>query len=267
LLSYHTAKHRLIAPVLQELQPRQLLPSLMAGLIVSVIAVIISTAFASLIFSGELSDYIAQGIALAISAAIIVGTVVALFSHCSQTIAMVDEDTAPVYALLVSLVIASMPAGASAAEMLASAIAAIFLSTLLAGIGLTLLGVFKFGALIQFLPHSVMGGYFSALGWLLVVGGLRVATGLEFESIGEIAFSMQTDSLLGWLPALFFVLWLLFMNKRIARSRLLPVTILVAVPAWYALAILAGYTPEGLMQSGMLIGPFSGEGAGSERRI
>jgi SulP family sulfate permease len=235
--------------------------ALLPGIFSGVLVVVMSVSFAALIFSGDLSGYIVQGIELAISAAIIVGILIALFSHCRQTISMVDEDTAPVYALLVSLVVASLPPGMSPAEMLTSAIAAVVLSTLLAGLGLTLLGVFKFGALVQFLPHSVMGGYFSALGWLLVIGGLRVATGTELASLEEIAVSMRSDSLLVWLPAMLFVLWLLLMKKRIPRSRLLPGTILVAVPAWYALALQAGYTPQGLMQSEMLVGPFSGEGA------
>jgi SulP family sulfate permease len=235
--------------------------ALLPGLFSGVLVVIMSVSFAALIFSGELSVYIPQGIALAIATAVIVGIGLALFSDCRQAIYMVDEDTAPVYALLVSLVIAALPAGTSPAVIFASCIAAIVFSTVLAGVGLTLLGVLKFGGLIQFLPHSVLGGYFSALGWLLIAGGLRVATGTEFTSLDEISYSMRADSLLAWLPALFFVLWLMSMNRRIPRSRLLPGTILFAVPAWYALAMLAGYTPQSLMQSGMLLGPFSSEGS------
>jgi SulP family sulfate permease len=236
---------------------RALVPGVFSGTLV----VILSVSFAALIFSGDMSGYIAQGISLAISAAIIVGIGGALFSHCSPTISMADEDTAPVYALLVSLVFASMPAGATPAEIFASAIAAILLSTIVAGCGLALLGFFKFGGLIQYLPHSVMGGYFAAVGWLLLIGGLRVATGMELNSLAEVTVLFQSGFLSGWLPVVLFVAWLLLMENRLSRSHLLPGTVLAAVIAWYALALGTGLTPQDLMQKGLLIGPFANQQA------
>ena len=159
-----------LTPVLIQ-QTQAISQALVPGFFSGVLVVIMTVSFASLIFSGSLSVYIVQGISLAINSALIVGLGVTLFSRCKPVISMADEDTAPVFALLVSFVVTSMPVSSTPQEAFVTAIAAIVATTLISGAGLALLGFFRFGAFIQFLPHSVMGGYFSAVGWLLVVGG------------------------------------------------------------------------------------------------
>jgi len=72
-------------------------------------------------------------------------------------------------------VVQAIAGTASADVVFASVIASIVIATIVSGIGLALLGAFRFGAFIQYLPHSVIGGYFAALGWLLIVGALVVA--------------------------------------------------------------------------------------------
>ena len=52
---------------------RDLGPALLPGVLSGTLVVIFSVSFAALIFSGELSAHIVQGIGLAISTAIIVG--------------------------------------------------------------------------------------------------------------------------------------------------------------------------------------------------
>jgi SulP family sulfate permease len=57
----------------QAFAPRQLLPSLMAGLVTGIIAVTVSTAFAALIFSGELAGYLPLGIGFMLFGSIVIG--------------------------------------------------------------------------------------------------------------------------------------------------------------------------------------------------
>lgn len=112
----------------------------MPGLFAGALVVIMSVSFSALIFTGSLSGYVAQGIALAINAAIIVGLSISLFSRCQPVISMADEDTAPVFAVLVAFIVAATPAASGPGDLFATALAAIIVSTIVAGMGLTILG-------------------------------------------------------------------------------------------------------------------------------
>ena len=242
-------------PVLMQ-QMRAITQALVPGLFSGTLVVILSVSFATLIFSGSLSDYIVEGISLAINTAIIVGLGITMFSRCKPAISMVDEDTAPVLALLVSFVVASLPASASSEEAFATAIAAIVATTLISGVGLALLGFFRFGAFIQFLPHSVMGGYFSAVGWLLVAGGLKIGSFSNLATWGEVVQLFAFSELVRWLPAVAIAIFLMVMKKRIPRNILLPSTVLIAIVAWYLVLWASGSSPGSALQSGLLLGPF-----------
>jgi SulP family sulfate permease len=230
--------------------------ALIPGLFSGVLVVILSVSFASLIFSGNLSGYIVEGISLAINTAIIAGLGIAFFSRCRPAISMVDEDTAPVFALLASFVVASVPSTGSPDEVFITAIAAIIATTLISGAGLALLGFFRFGAFIQFLPHSVMGGYFSAVGWLLVVGGLRVGAASNLQTWDELAQLITPGELAGWLPAVAIAAVLIVLKSRIPRNILLPSTVLLAILTWYLVLWAMGSTPGDAMHKGLLLGPF-----------
>ena len=49
-------------------------------------------------------------------------------------------------------------------------------STLAMGLVYLLIRWFRLGKLVRFMPHPVMGGFLAGTGWLLVVGGIGVAT-------------------------------------------------------------------------------------------
>ena len=60
-----------------ERDSRQLLPNLGAGLIIGLLQIFMALSFAALIFSGDLSGYLSQGIGLALVGTIISGLIIA----------------------------------------------------------------------------------------------------------------------------------------------------------------------------------------------
>src|SRR6266487_278427 len=76
------------------------------------------------------------------------------------------------------------PAGAAPAGWLgsrqialsATVGAAIVLTTLATAATFLLLGQFRRGSLVRYLPYPVIGGFLAGTGWLLVLGGLGVMT-------------------------------------------------------------------------------------------
>lgn len=227
------------------------------GLFAGSMMVILTVTYAALIFSGELSQFVAQGIALSISSLIIVGLMMTLFSASPHFIAQLDDDTAPIFALLLSFLAASLPVGISAELLFINVLAAIFISTLVAGLVLTIFGWFNFGSFVQFLPYSVMGGYFAAVGWLLLVGALGMLTGLEFDSIDSVATLFSPDMLVRWVPAVIVGVWLRAMSGRIPKGLLLAGTVSLFTAAIYGYAALMGSGPVELMEAGFLMGPFA----------
>ena len=57
------------------------------------------------------------------------------------------------------------------------------IATLMAGVILVLLGVFKLGALIKFIPHPLVTGFTSGIGVLIAVNEIRDFFGLRIESM------------------------------------------------------------------------------------
>ena len=78
----------------EELTGQNIVAILLAGLIAGVVTLIMSVSFAALIFNGDLAPFISTGITLAVSTAVVSGTLVALLSACRPVIAMSDDDTA-----------------------------------------------------------------------------------------------------------------------------------------------------------------------------
>src|SRR4030095_12432893 len=79
-----------------------------------------------------------------------------------------------VVALIAASIAATVPAGTGREALYATVIAAIVLTTLLTAATFLLLGQFRLGALVRYLPYPVLGGFLAGTGWLLVLGGGRL---------------------------------------------------------------------------------------------
>ena len=134
---------------------------LLAGAIAGVVTLISSVSFAALMFSGKLTPFIAQGITVLVSTAVVAGSLFSLLSRCRPMVAMPDDDTAPVLALMVTLVLASFPADTPGEVLFITAFGALACTAIATGIALSALGFFRLGSLVRYLPYSVMGGYFA----------------------------------------------------------------------------------------------------------
>ena len=82
--------------------------------------------------------------------------------------------------------IVALGAAAAAASLVAAEPAVRFatVSVLMAGTTIAmaatylLVRAFRLGALVRFTPHPVMGGFLAGSGWLLLIGGIGLTTGV-----------------------------------------------------------------------------------------
>ncbi|MBQ1231481.1 MAG: STAS domain-containing protein [Clostridia bacterium] len=140
---------------MKKYSPEQFTKDVVAGVIVAIIALPLSIALA-----------LASGVepACGIYTAIAAGFFVSLFGGSRIQIA------GPTAAF------ASIVAGIVAAQGMDG----IFIATILAGIMLILMGIFRFGALIKFIPHTITTGFTSGIALTIFIGQIKDFIGLTY---------------------------------------------------------------------------------------
>ena len=88
--------------------------------------------------------------------------------------------------------------------------------TVLSGAIFLVLGMLRRGNLIRFVPYPVVGGFLAGAGWLLLKGGIYVASG-ESPSQTPIWDLRDSSVLQLWLPALAFGSILLITTRLVKR--------------------------------------------------
>ncbi|MBP6682307.1 MAG: SLC26A/SulP transporter family protein [Halioglobus sp.] len=242
--------------MLREFNAERVIAILLAGIIAGLVTLITSVSFAALMFNGKLAPFISSGITILIATAVVGGSIFSLFSSCRPLVAMPDDDTAPILALMVTMVVAGFPAGTPAEVLFVTAYGALACTAVLTGLALALLGIFRLGSLVRFLPYSVMGGYFAGAGLLLIQGALRVVSDLPLQSAADFMGLVEPDILWRWLPAVLAAAFIRWAILHWFKSLAMPAAIFVLLGVFFATAALLGLSPSELMADGWLVGPF-----------
>src|SRR3546814_3241726 len=140
-------------------------------------------------------------------------------------------------------------------DMVAALIVAIAASTICTGLCFYLLGRFRVGGLIRFIPYPVMGGVLAGLGWLLLQGGLSVLTG-ETLRIETAAFFLEPDTLLRVGLGAVAGAVLLSVTRRVHHYLTLPGLLAGGIALFYAVVFLLGGDLQSIGEDGWLLGPF-----------
>lgn len=231
-----------------------LLVGLLSGLLTGSVTVIASVSLAALIFAGDLSGHLAEGIRIALVTAVVIGTIVSLRGSCGVAIAIPQDRTAPILAIMAANIAAAAPAGASADQIFAATFAAIVATTVVTGLFLLGLGVFRAGFLMRFMPYSVLAGFFAGTGWLLLLGGLRVATGLDLAGVADVGRLADSELAPRSLAGLAVALSILTASRFVSYAIALPSVLLLSTAVMFAAALGNGVTVEQLMDNGWLLG-------------
>jgi SulP family sulfate permease len=145
-------------------------PSLVGGLVSGFYVAIFMFAYAFLIFTGELTPFLPNGIGALLFGAIAIGLIMALTSAIPSLIAAPNDNPVAITAILAIAITESMPTSASAEETFTTVMINIALSTLLVGIVFVLIGRFKLANLVRFIPYPVIGGFLAGTGLIIFRG-------------------------------------------------------------------------------------------------
>lgn len=226
------AQFKIFAPLIDQFQPQNLFPSLSAGLVTGIIAVIRAISYAAIIFAGSLSDYLSTGVGMAIFSNAAIGMVVALLAPFPGIIATPLAAPTAVFATLASAIAAGMSGSFPPQEILLTVVAAMVISTLLAGLLLLLLGRLKLGNKVQLIPYTVIGGFMGGTGLILLQGSLQVMTNIEFN-FSQLSTYLQPEVLPNWVTGVLCAVILLVVSERYKHFLVIPGTLLVFIAIFY----------------------------------
>jgi sulfate permease, SulP family len=229
------------------------------SLIVSLLLIIMSISYPSLIFAGELEKFSGMGIQMALLSATILCIVLTVFSTCPGAVGVAQGETAAVLGLAAASLTDGFTESGNAHQLLPTVMATIVLSGLLVSLVFTLLGSFKLANLIRFIPLPVMGGFLAGVGWLLFSGAVKSLTGLPafFTALPAL---LKPDMILRWLPGLISaVVLLLLQHYRRSVFNLIGIVIAIVTLFWLAVWLL-GISPSALSRDGWLLVSTAGQG-------
>ena len=231
------------------------IPSLIAGTISGIIFVVSAMALAALIFTGPLSSYLPQGIGI-----LLVGSIIfALFSALTATYPLILSAPQDIPIAILALMAVSIGAGINgqmvAEEAFQFIFVAIGVTSVLVGLFFWILGHFRLGKLVRFIPFPVVGGFLAGTGWLIVKFSFTMMTDMDLTLVNLEHF-IESHILFQWFPGLVFAVVMLLAGRRFSHYLLTPGILTGSIILFYGIMFVQGFTFGELENRGFLLGPF-----------
>tara|TARA_Y100001958_G_scaffold159131_1_gene159359 strand:- start:283 stop:2472 length:2190 start_codon:yes stop_codon:yes gene_type:complete len=225
-----------------------------SGIAIALLSLSYALSYGALLFTSPLlTPYIGYAITAALITTVVTGIAVAYLSRMKFSIAGPDSSSVAVIASLFFLVSQSLSDKGLQGEALALATLTIMvLITLLTGVVMFLLGYFKLGNFIRFVPISVAGGFLAAAGCLMVSGAIVLATGLDpmdVSSFSEIS-DLQIIKLMAVLALAVFY-W--YVSGYIDNNLALPAAIFGSIFLAHTIFTYYGLSIEQAQEMGLLL--------------
>jgi SulP family sulfate permease len=230
-----------------------IISNLTSTAILGILNTSIVVSFATLIFAGTCPEYFASGVAFFLLAGSIGSILIALFSSYEGTIGCLQDVPSAISGLM-AVSLAGMLAGSSQETIFANIFAVILIATLMTGIAFVLLGYFKLGNMVRFIPYPVMGGFLAGTGWILFKAGLDVSTGMSFNLPQILSFISQVNV---WQLAcgVAFGLWFFILSRYFSSNVLMAASVVISIVIFFIVAGLLDISTAQLEKQGWLLGP------------
>jgi sulfate permease, SulP family len=247
-----------LAEIKKEFQPSNILASLTAGLIATVVSISLQISLAALIFSGDLSQFLGSGIGLMLFGAFVMGIIITLTTSQPGMIGVPQSTPAAILGLLAAGIAFSMK-GSPPQIIYATVLAATVLTSLLTALFFLLLGYFRASTFIRYIPYPVVGGFLAGTGFLLSKGAFALVVNSPL-SLGNLSNLFVYNTLINWLPAVIFAVGLLLVLRRSNHFFITPGAILLATGLFYGYLVVAHIPISEAAARGWFLGSFPSHG-------
>ncbi len=237
-----------------------------AGVIIGAVETVLAVAFAAFIFGGLLQENLPDGIGLYLAAAALTVATFAWRGGRRGIVGSVQDAAAAVLAGAASAAAAKAAQlqqvaaivklkDYEAPDVFLTVIAATLVVTVLCGVFFLVLGWRRWGNLIRFVPYPVVGGFLAGTGWLLLTGGIYVASRVQIH-LNRVDDLARPYTLVRWLPALAFGVILLLAVRIVRKPLVIPVMIGIGLAVFVLVALANGSGLDELREGRWLLGPF-----------
>ena len=242
------------------------LAQLAAGLIIGGVEVVLAVAFAALVFAGATPSRLGDGIGLYLVAAALTlgflawragerGVVGSVQDAATAVLSILALSTAYKASTLVLLCQNASVGKCEVPDVFLTVVAATLVVTVSCGAIFFVLGTFRLGNLVRFIPYPVVGGFLAGTGWLLFKGGIYIASGVELH-FRTIQLLVSPVTLKHWVPALAFGVLLYVAVRLVKKPLVIPIVLGIGL-VLFAIGMLAtGSSIEAAKHGRWLLGPF-----------
>jgi sulfate permease, SulP family len=239
---------------------------LAAGLIIGAVEVVLAVAFAALVFAGATPARLGDGIGLYLVAAALTlgflawragmrGVVGSVQDAATAVLSILALSTAFKAANIVRVCQTASVGECEVPDVFLTVVAATLVVTLSCGAIFLLLGVFRLGNLVRFIPYPVVGGFLAGTGWLLFKGGIYIASGVELH-LRTFDLLVSAVTLKRWVPALAFGVILLLAVRRVKKPLVIPIVLGIGIVLFAIGMLVTGSSIDAAQQGRWLLGPF-----------
>lgn len=216
------------------------------GVILALVNVLLAIALVSLIFRGQLGEFLSAGIGLGVVGSAIVGMVIALGSRFPGMLAGVQDASAAIIGLSAASIAGAL-AGAAAFD---TVVAMVVATSVVTGLAFLAMGYLGWGEIARFVPFPVIGGLLAGTGYLIVTGSIAIL------GIGSISDVLDVEAAGSFWPGLVLAALFFLATRRDWSSRVYLAILVVAVAAFHAVTRSAGVGRGQAMGREWLLGPF-----------
>jgi sulfate permease, SulP family len=211
----------------------------LGGAAASVLTATFGLSYSLLIFSGPLAPFMSFGVATTFITSAILGGVIAWRSSFPFAIGAPETSTAAMTAILASSIVEQVTAADPSAPVIGPVLLTLAMASIATGIVLCGFGMARMGRAIRYVPYPVVGGFLGATGCLILLGAIRVITGIRLQP-GTLNQFMGPLTLyeLGAAGVMALVLYLTWHRSRTPFG--LPIILIVGVIAAHVAFYLAG---------------------------
>lgn len=230
------------------------------GLIDGVDNVLWSVVYASILFSGGLTGYLAVGSEIIIVGWMIVCLFVALTSPLSVHIANTDDQAVLILAPIAATVAVQTTSSGGDAAGLSTLLAILAATTISFSVACFAVAAFGVARLLDLVPFPVICGFMASVGWLMLNGGVEVATGLSIRpDILNLTFGTPAFQIL--VASAIFGIFLWRLISVFDQTWILPVTFVGFALVHHLIANFLGVDQTEQITNGWLIEPVTSQGS------
>lgn len=239
------------APLASGSRTSRVIAVLVGASIMALLASLFALLDSAFIFSGTLLPYVRSSFQVFLFGVTIIMAITCLASGFRGVYAVMQDEAVVILAVIASAIVAD-GGGIVNDSVYVTVLAAIAVSTIFTGFVFYALGAFKLGRIIRYVPFSVTAGFMITIGWLLISGGFKVATGLpvNLDSLPQL---MSTQALPFWATALIFAIVLELVSRGLSQVLAMPVGLAAGLALFYIICLFLGIDFGVLAAQGWLL--------------